>query len=283
MTLLPPSTERPPVLRFGRGLAGVHRRRIRLVGHPGEIHGAVEDDFHHFEVVVQHDGERVTAVDGTARRTPWQSCPLATAQIGALVGQPIGSAIHRRKDLPDALQQCTHVFDLTVLAIAHAARGGTRQYDITIPDRIGRTRFPELRAEGIYRPPGGPDGTTRAELRRDGELVLAWDLDGETFTGPAPYTGLTARTVGRWATEHLSDDDALEAVRVLRRGMLVSGGRVVPMDSLTDSTRNHGAVGACYTLQSERLALTIRNHGSSFDFTDDPDALLADFEGGTPR
>ena len=50
---------------------GAYRRRIRLVAlGPEAVWGGLEDDFHHFEVTLRHDGRHVTALlTRTIRRT----------------------------------------------------------------------------------------------------------------------------------------------------------------------------------------------------------------------
>src|SRR3546814_7802131 len=48
--------------------AGLHRI-IRLHAIDGEVRGALEDDFHHFRVLIRHDGARVTNVEATALRS----------------------------------------------------------------------------------------------------------------------------------------------------------------------------------------------------------------------
>src|SRR3546814_15101952 len=53
--------------------AGLHRI-IRLHAIDGEVRGALEDDFHHFRVLIRHDGARVTNVEATALRQPFSRC-----------------------------------------------------------------------------------------------------------------------------------------------------------------------------------------------------------------
>ncbi len=70
-------------------------------------------------------------------------------------------------------QHCTHQLDVATLAVAHAARvvaGGAprRQYDIVVPF-------------------GLLDGQRHTvTLARDGDPLLAWELEGGRVVAPAP-------------------------------------------------------------------------------------------------
>ena len=56
---------------------------------PETVWGGLEDDFHHFEVTLQHDGAHVTAIDMHAVRWPWATCPAAGQGLQALVGMEL--------------------------------------------------------------------------------------------------------------------------------------------------------------------------------------------------
>ena len=43
-------------------MTGIYRRRIRVEAHGDSARAALEDDPHHFEVALRHDGERVVAM-----------------------------------------------------------------------------------------------------------------------------------------------------------------------------------------------------------------------------
>lgn len=267
-----------PVLHGGPAVQGILRRRIILDARtPGRTRAAVEDDFHHFAVDICHTGGMVTAVEGQANRYPWSTCPGATPQLADFVGCAIGPALLRRRDLPDPLMHCTHLYELALLAIAQAGRGGIRTYDVIVPDRAGRTRFPTIGADGeVLRPAAGADGRMSARVRRDGTEVLAWDVEGDNIVAPEGFAGHTLWTVMRFAIPHC-DDDALEAVRVLRRGIHVAGGRIFAFEESLLASMSPAAAGACYTFQPVRAANSRRMIDAAFDFTNHPDALLADF------
>src|SRR3546814_4674641 len=64
--------------------AGLHRI-IRLHAIDGEVRGALEADFHHFRVLIRHDGDRVTNVEATALRQPFSLCGAAGGRLDELV------------------------------------------------------------------------------------------------------------------------------------------------------------------------------------------------------
>src|SRR5690606_20541627 len=60
-----------PTVRMGDP-SGAYRRSLLIVTRePGVVVADLEDDFHRFRVVLEHDGARVTAVSGEGLRTPW--------------------------------------------------------------------------------------------------------------------------------------------------------------------------------------------------------------------
>ncbi|MDJ0865109.1 MAG: DUF2889 domain-containing protein [Myxococcota bacterium] len=234
---------------------GVYRRRIRLVAEPGAVVGELEDDFHHFRARIHHDGVRVTAAEGEALRFPWTSCPGATAPLRALEGMPLEN---RAEGHTDPRLQCTHLFDVTALAVAHAAAERTRrQYDVAVPDRR--------------------DGATRVELSRDGSPLLAWSLRGRRIREPEPWSGLTlaGREFHDWCRAHL-DEDTLEAALVLRRASFIAMGRTHDFDAMRGPQEFLAlTAGSCHTFQPATAAAATRVRGTTRDFTHHREALLS--------
>jgi hypothetical protein len=257
---------------------GLYRRRIILYAEMGFVRAAVEDDFHHFEVDLRHDKGRVTDIEGRALRHPWTTCPGAAAALQDFVAQPIETKIIRRKDVTDVTHQCTHMHDIALLAIARAARGpGCTRYDIEVPDRIGRTRFPPIKDGLLYRLLDGPDGHTRATLQCDGARVLDWQLDGLLIIAPKEVAGIDYRQIGKWA-DHYTDDLLVEEVKVLRQAIFVSGGRANDIDAIAGAfAQTPAMLGVCHAFQPKRQKESFRPQGTQIDFSDRPEALLADF------
>ena len=223
------------------------------------MRGDLEDDFHRFGLTLHHDGARVTSVAGDATRYPWSTCPSAVEPLRGVEGAPIERRLTTLGSHVAARSNCTHLFDLAGLAIAHAARGTasrpTRTYDVAIPDRVKQA--------------------TQPELRRDGEIVLRWELVGGTITGPSPYDGMGLRAgFLAWAEENLDDEQA-EAAIVLRRACDISFGRAMDLD-VYETAADLGDImlGTCHSFQPGTIDVAVRNKGQTVDFSADPDALL---------
>jgi hypothetical protein len=249
---------------YDRHRPGIYRRRILIRSQAGQARADMEDDPHRYGVEIRHDGERVTAIREHMLRTPWDLCRQAGAALQRLVGMPLSAdatAIFRHTA---ASEQCTHMFDTAGLAIAHAARGiARRQYDVEAP----------------YWQPSGP---RQIRLSRDGEPLLEWTIDDQWITAPAPYAGQRWQKLLSWAREHIGDADALEAVVVLRRAVMISHGRTVSLDTIDNAAATGHVNGACHVFTPGIAERARRIYGSTLDFTDTPDALLADLESQEP-
>lgn len=239
---------------------GAYRRRIRLVAtEPGVVVADLEDDFHRFRVTVRHGGQRVVQVGAESLRFPWSTCPDAGVVLHELEGSPLSVRVTDAARHSDPRRNCTHMFDLAGLAIAHAARGagGVRQYDAELP------------------PP--KDRVARPRLWRDGALLLTWTLERFRCVDPPPFS--EAPWKGgfiRWADATLPPEDA-EAAIVLRRACDIGMGRGMDLDGY-DTAAPLAAImsGVCFTMQPDTIEGALRNKGVIRDFTDDPDGLLAD-------
>ena len=237
---------------------GSYRRRIRLVAsEAGVVEARLEDDFHHFEVTLHHDGERVLDVDARSVRWPWSTCPAAAGPLRALAGMELSPRCLAAGEYTSPKLNCTHMFDLAGLAVAHAARGGERrQYDAEVPFGWG-------------------DDRAAVRLWRDGELVLEWTLAGRSIGSPPPYD--TAPWTGgffRWADTTLPVEQA-EAAIVLRRACEIGMGRGMDLDGVDRADELADLMlGVCYTMQPAVIETSLRNKGTIRDFSDTPDALL---------
>jgi hypothetical protein len=248
---------------------GAFNRHVFADAAPGRAFTAVEDDFHHFHAEIAHDGTRVTAVRGESIRYPWTACPEARERLAQFVGLPLDAF----STGIDASWQCTHLYELVRLAIAQARRhvaaggeGSTRRlYEIRMPDRVARR--------------------SRAEIRRDGALVFAWDIEGKYIVAPEAFTGFDIYGRGRWP-EGL-DADQLEAANLLRRGawLAIARGIYAPTAEGIGQPggikfkRNNPPPSACYSYQPETQArATSLRDRSRKDFTDNPEVLLAELE-----
>ena len=221
------------------------------------MRGELEDDFHRFGVTVRHDGATVQAVAGDSRRYPWTTCPSAIEPLQALTGARVTTALSALGEHAEARQNCTHLFDLSGLAIAHAARNDAdaRTYDVAIPDRDGNRTTPEL--------------------WRDGKPVLRWDLAGRTIRGPEPFVDVSLRGGFLAWAEETFDADLAEAATILRRACDISLGRFMDLDVFETAEMLGDQVrGTCHSFQPEMMVHAVRVKGQTRDFTDDAGALL---------
>ncbi|RJF91709.1 hypothetical protein [Noviherbaspirillum saxi] len=236
---------------------GAYRRRIAFILSEGCVCAALEDDYHHFTLELRHGNGLVTGIDAQAMRTPWSTCPSASTQLTGLIGAPVSCNILADNGGLDASTQCTHQFDLALLAIAHAARGAGGRYDAMVTDPHG--------------------GTVSASLHVDGRMLLDWVLQGSTVVSPGDYHNVNLRTINMRELA-ARDTAAAEAVLLLRRAVMVAGGRAFDFDQYDDLTPFATRMkGACYAFQPEQIPLSKRRKGSVRDFTTAPQLLLKDF------
>lgn len=237
---------------------GIFRRRIRLTQSPGLITGDLEDDIHAFSVRIEHDGEHIVGVTGTAHRYPMTTCPGAITPLEQLVGVPLAPDSRSLGRHTDPRGHCTHWLDLAGLAVAHSCRAAVeRQYDVAIPDMV--------------------DGATIATLSVDGAERLALELDGDNIVAPAAFTGrqITAG-FSRWASAQL-DGELREWALVLQRARFVSLSRAVRSDQMPGGVTGPGQgmpLGVCYTY-SEAILPEAQICDEARDFTHCPEQLLA--------
>ena len=238
---------------------GSYRRRMRVRADGNVLHADLEDDFHRFALRVEHDGVRVTAVPGAARRYPWTTCPGAIAELDRLVGLPLTGSHAAVRAHSSPRMHCTHLFDLATVAITCAARGAAGvQYDLEVPD--------------------APDGRRVVRLRRDGPEVLAWHLEEIRIVAPTPepYAGVALLGgFGPWAEEALDPLEA-EAAQVLRRAVFIATGRRFAFEEIGSASAFESTPASCHSFNPGVREHANRAHGSLRDFSDRPDALLAD-------
>lgn len=236
----------------GPRVRGRYRRRVVAIVAPGLVRAGIEDDFHHFRVTLRHDGAHVTSVEGAALRYPWLTCPGASDGLERLRGAPIGTAAPRHPDAFDRFHQCTHQLELALFAIAQAARGVSRRYDLTVADPDG-------------------EGLRVATVERDGETVETWRMKGEELVSPPELARMAVRSLRPWA--EALDDDRYERVAMLRRCLQVAAGRM--LRSRPDLAADlPGARNACYAFQDVRARQGSFIRESVRDFSAGADRLL---------
>ena len=202
------------------------------------VEGWLEDDCHHFGVTITHDRTRVIEVVMAAPRYPYTTCPGAAAPLRALIGAPL---LGRSTDIGEWIDmrlQCTHVFDLAGLALAHAARGGDhRRYEAVVEDR-------PIESVSGGRPVFGAGW---ARLFQDGQRVLQWKIDGQIIVEPPAWAAQTLAAGFRRRIEALPPEPA-EQASVLRRAILVSAGRSSP-GGQAPLPHEHSLGAVCHTFR----------------------------------
>jgi len=214
------------------------RRRFRITPSAGWVLSEVEDDFHCMSVGIRHDNRVARTVEARLERAPWSTCPGA---VGACERTFTGVALADFPATRDKASHCTHLFDLALLAAAHAFDDDTLVYDAFVCDPI--------------------EGTRHAALYRNGEQVLGWSYARYTFTEPAALSGTRLDGMRQWL-------DALpparqEEARVLRWASMIAHGRTIP---LAQQSNAREMPPACYSFQPARAAVAQRI-GQSRDFS----------------
>lgn len=228
----------------GEWALGLHRTILIAVG-AGESRGVLHDDFHHFRVVVRHDGASVGAVAAETLRGPYSLCARAGDELARLTGLPLSRAVGDVSDAVSVRLQCTHQFDLAALTIAATARGEGCRYDAAV------------RADGPEQFSGS--------VRRDGIELLAWTAQEGGIVKPAPFAG-RALGVGfsQWVAEALEPGLAESALVLRRAFVLARARRHIPR---LDSLRSALPTGNCWVQQPGTAETAARLHGVVRDYS----------------
>lgn len=179
----------------------------------------LEDDNHHFGITLVHDGSLIQDIRTATVRYPWTACPGASRPLQALIGHPLFGRCSDIGRLIDMRLQCTHLFDLAGLAIAHAHdRRGHRRYHAVV------CRLDALETDA-------PPDWRRASLSRDGAAVMYWDLQDGRIMRPGSCAG---RSVDRGFREWIEGLDEMQAedAYVLRRAAFVANARAIDMSEV---------------------------------------------------
>lgn len=233
-------------------------RRIILDVTATQCRVAMEDEYHYFVLNLGHDGERITSVDSTSLRTPWTICPQAAGLLQAFVGQKMRQRIPVSLPEIDIKQQCTHQYDLLILALTHANRPGRREYQAKITGALHETRH--------------------AELWLNDDKLLDWWLQGTSIHSNDEFDQQNLRSIMPWAQETLGDQQ-LEALFVQRRAVMVASGKGVNLDLI----KNAGEImdmrgGGCFAFQPERAEQAGRIVGNVREDVTGPEDLLAELD-----
>ena len=239
--------------------SGTYRRRIHLRHRSDHVLGELEDDCHGFRVQVFHDRSKVTRIEAETLRAPLNTCSGATRPLQELVGIALNTPPPEIVGTVNPRSNCTHLYDLTLLAIAHCARGEQEhRYDVAVADQ----------------PPEG--GTAAAQVRLNGQCLHNWQLDWTTIVEPEAMQGKPVlHGFAAWANESFAGLEQ-EAAFVLSKGVFVALSRVYDMSNVAgiSATENESMRGVCYSYsdgvreRAHYLGTNVR------DFSDTAEQLL---------
>lgn len=244
---------------------GVYRRRIRLLrdgdAHHGSVHGALEDCNHGFQSTVFYAKGKISVIKPQFMRIPFTTCDGAYKPLQNLVGAAVSSTPAQLLAIAPPLSNCTHLHDLTLLAIAHSQSPNNMvQYDVEVTDAIDG--ISQLR---VWR-------TTEST---DKQLLHHWQSCNYQITLPIAlkdkplFAGFS-----RWANETFQGIEN-EAAFVLQKGNLVSIGRMLDVNNMTGSrAKDENDRVACFTYSPENSVHAYRIAGTVRDFTHTEEQLL---------
>lgn len=208
-----------------------YRRRIIVAPQQGSCTAALEDDYHAMAVTLLHDGTTITGLTSDMARVPWSTCPGAAEVIErAFVGVALEAVVARG----EKRLNCTHLYDLTLLAAAHALDGPATVYDIAASDPV--------------------DDVVRAEIRRNGTSVLEFVHKADVLAEPETAAGRSLFDLRDWISA-LPDAADRQAARLLQWGTIIAHGRPLTLEQHSDISR---APANCYTFQEERRHDAVR-------------------------
>jgi hypothetical protein len=229
-----------------------YRRSLVVTPHADRAVAALEDDYHAMVVTLGHDGRVITSVASDMARAPWTACPGAMAVIAeTFVGVALADAPRRG----EKRSNCTHLYDLALLAAAHAQDAGATEYRIAASDPI--------------------DGTVFAQIRRNGVPVLDFVHRGDVLSQPADLAGRGLFDMRDWIAG-LSDPADREAARLLQWGTIIAHGRLLTPAQHADISRTPAT---CYTFQEERRHDATRKLETILDFSGEGPQPLSAFDG----
>lgn len=225
------------------------RRRFRITPEASRVCCEVEDDFHCMSVVLHHDGERANRIESAMRRAPWTTCPGALAQLEISF---TGAALADFPAVGGKQANCTHLYDLALLAAAHAGDAEAMVFDVLVSDVREERR--------------------RAELRRNGETILTWVESAFSIVEPEELAGESLWDLKTWLA---AQEPAMqEAARLLRWGNMLANGRSIPMADQSDASK---MPPNCYSFQPERVQ-EARRVGKARDFSPGGEEPLGDYQ-----
>ncbi|BFM07763.1 hypothetical protein [Halioxenophilus aromaticivorans] len=206
------------------------RRRIDITPAELSVTAELEDDFHRMAVTIHHDGKQITDVLPVQTRAPWTTCDGA---LNVVKKTFIGRALNDCQRVGGKKKNCTHLFDLTQWAAAHAQDNSATRYDVAVSD-------PHL-------------GISYAQIEKNALMEYQWQLRGFEVVAPKELAGMPLHQMRSWVESQ--SDEKIEAARILQWGAMIAHGRLRPMDEQSDASK---MPPNCYTFQPDNALLAER-------------------------
>lgn len=257
------SEQFPPNPNYG---SGCFRRRILISQQGEQVSGLLEDTHHGFSVIVSFEKHRVSNIEASSRRTPFNTCPDAISKLSPLLNLDCSQALNSKELnlIANARANCTHLLDLSILAIlfyqpenANSEELRERQFDVMISDADQH----------------GSD----CQVHCDGELMHRWQAKSFQIEHPQELAGKPLYSgFAQWANKHFQDELSNQTAFILQKGYFVAQARLFDIDALAgESATNHSSMaGACYTYQPEVAAVATRLAKTTRDFSHNTSQLL---------
>ena len=235
---------------------GRFRRRIGLRHEGNAIIGELEDHFHGFRCRLSHDGEVVTKVEGDGPRIPLSTCGGAIKPLQALVGTPLSRGAAEINQLINARSQCTHWFDLAILAIGHSLHEEDRIFDMVIEDET--------------------DTPAIATVCINGKLIHRWTISMFSLKTPEQFADKPLwKGFAAWAGDAF-DGDEEEAAFALQKAYFVAQSRRFDVSRVEGMPvgEDDPMIGNCYSYSDGIYQSATRNLGNRRDFSESDERLL---------
>ncbi len=246
---------------------GIFRRRIHLRADGNTVAVELEDGNHGFRIVLRHDGEQVSGIDVDAVRHPFNTCPEAVGPLQRIVGQRLDISAQALRDRLVPGDNCTHMFDMAALAIAHAGCSGTElEYDMAVEDEVSTDE-----AAGDER-----ERASSVSIACNGRSVHAWQVRAHHIVAPSTLAGMPMmRGFHAWASRQFAGAE-LEAATALQRAYFVAQSRRFNFDppAANPGIGDGMPQGSCYSYNHGAVERAVRSTNTVRDFTKAPEKLL---------
>lgn len=222
------------------------------------IYAEIEDCNHAFKVSIRHNGEQVTAIDGKAIRTPFDTCYGAIEPLQLLIGTKLNTSLRNLYEQFNTKAQCTHWIDLAFLAISFWQTGEQHtHYRISVPDE--------------------KEHGTSVTIEKDQVVLTATKIKQWQVQQPQQYLGNPMLAgFSKWVS-NIEDDEEFKVWQMIQKAYFVASARQYDLNKLAGepaATHKEMMLGACYTYSEPVIDIAKRSHNAVRDFTGDHTQVL---------